>query len=211
MDVKMSFHDTTSSLLIQETLILLESKQIKQNGTINICCLSFHDRFLYWIYTRVKLKIHSFSACHLIHCHTLAPHLYNEFCVVMSVTISGKKRCSVRLYIQLFVGGFMFYLRYLYLFVHSGVQHILCCVFVLFVFVLSILCCQFLWIVHLLLTLLFSLTFVYEISKVRKLKRVIFFNLYFKWDTIKFRLRRIIICLICQEVINTLPVISWIT
>jgi hypothetical protein len=74
----------------------------------------------------------------------------------------------------------MFYLRYLYLFVHSGVQHILCCVFVLFVFVLSILCCQFLWIVHLLLTLLFSLTFVYEISKVRKLKRVIFFNLYFK-------------------------------
>jgi hypothetical protein len=56
-----------------------------------------------------------------------------------------------------------------------------------------------------------SLTFVYEISKVRKLKRVIFFNLYFKWDTIKFRLRRIIIRLICQEVINTLPVTSWIT
>ena len=30
----------------------------------------------------------------------------------------------------------MSYLRYLCLFVHSGIQHILCCVFVLFVFVL---------------------------------------------------------------------------
>jgi hypothetical protein len=30
---------------------------------------------------------------------------------------------------------------------YSGVQHILCCVFVLFFFVLCTLCCQFLWIV----------------------------------------------------------------
>jgi len=44
--------------------------------------------------------------------------------------------CSVRHYLQLFVGGFMSYLRYLCLFVDSGVQRILCCVFVLFVFVL---------------------------------------------------------------------------
>ena len=35
----------------------------------------------------------------------------------------------------------MSYLRYLCLFVHSGVQHILCCVFVLFFFVLSIFDC----------------------------------------------------------------------
>ena len=42
----------------------------------------------------------------------------------------------------------MFYLRYLCLFAHSGVQHILCCVFVLFFFVLCTLCKQFLWIVH---------------------------------------------------------------
>ena len=34
-------------------------------------------------------------------------------------------------------------------FVHSGVQHILCCVFDLFVCVLCIACCQFLWIVNL--------------------------------------------------------------
>jgi hypothetical protein len=48
----------------------------------------------------------------------------------MSVTISALKRYSVRLYLQLFVGGLMSYLRYLCLFVHSGIQHILCCVFV---------------------------------------------------------------------------------
>ena len=38
---------------------------------------------------------------------------------------------SVGLYLQLFVGGFMSYLRYLCLFAYNGVQHILCCVFVL--------------------------------------------------------------------------------
>ena len=56
--------------------------------------------------------------------------------------------CSVRLYHQLFVGWLMSYLRYFCLFTYSGVQHILCCVFVLFVFVLCTLYCQFLWIVH---------------------------------------------------------------
>jgi hypothetical protein len=45
------------------------------------------------------------------------------------------------------------------LFVYSGVQHILFCVFVFFV--LSTLCCQFLWIVHFGLPLRYSLTFVY--------------------------------------------------
>ena len=46
------------------------------------------------------------------------------------------KRYSVRLFPQLFVGGIMSYLRYFSLLVHSGVQHILCCVFVLFFFLL---------------------------------------------------------------------------
>jgi hypothetical protein len=36
----------------------------------------------------------------------------------------------------LFVGGLMSYLRYLCLFGYSGVEHILCCVFVLIFFVL---------------------------------------------------------------------------
>jgi hypothetical protein len=41
----------------------------------------------------------------------------------------------------------MSYLRYMCLFVHSGVQHILCCGIILFFFVCPI-CCHFLWIVH---------------------------------------------------------------
>ena len=43
-----------------------------------------------------------------------------------------KKRCSIHLYLWLFVGGFMSYLRYLWLLAHSGVQNILCCVFCCF-------------------------------------------------------------------------------
>ena len=55
--------------------------------------------------------------------------LHSEFRVVVSLTISAYKRCSVRLYLQLFVRELMSYLRYLCLFAYSGVQHILCCVF----------------------------------------------------------------------------------
>ena len=50
-----------------------------------------------------------------------------EFHVVMSVTIAAQERCSVRVYLQLFVGGLMSYLRYLCLFVFSGVQYIVLC------------------------------------------------------------------------------------
>ena len=57
-----------------------------------------------------------------------------EYRVVMSVTISAYKLCSVRLYLpppspQLFVGLLMSYFRCLCLLVHSGIQHILCCIF----------------------------------------------------------------------------------
>jgi hypothetical protein len=46
------------------------------------------------------------------------------------------------------LGGLVSYLLHFCLFGYSGVQHILCCVFDLFVFVLCTLYCQFLWIVH---------------------------------------------------------------
>jgi len=68
---------------------------------------------------------------------------------------------SAHLYLQPFVGGVMSYLRYLYLFANSGVQHLLCCVFVLFFFILCTLCCQCLWIVTFCLPLRYSLTFMY--------------------------------------------------
>ena len=61
-------------------------------------------------------------------------NLRSEFRVVMSVTISARKRGSVRLYLHLFVDGIMSYLRYLCLFAHSGVQHILWCVFIFLVY-----------------------------------------------------------------------------
>jgi hypothetical protein len=61
-----------------------------------------------------------------------------EFYVVMSATISTWKRCSVRLCLQLFVGGLVSCRRYLCLFACDGVQRVLCCVFVLFFFVLCI-------------------------------------------------------------------------
>ena len=62
--------------------------------------------------------------------------------------------CSVCLYLQLFV-------RYLYLFVYIGVQHMLCCVFILFFFILCTLCCQFFLDCPFWLPLWCSLTFIY--------------------------------------------------
>ena len=47
--------------------------------------------------------------------------LHSEFCVVMSVTFSAWKRCSVRLCLWFFVGGLVSYLRCLCLFSYSAV------------------------------------------------------------------------------------------
>ena len=58
----------------------------------------------------------------------------------------SKKRCSVCLYLQLFIGGLASYLRYLWLLAYSGVQYIWCCVFILFVVDLCTLCSHILWI-----------------------------------------------------------------
>ena len=56
--------------------------------------------------------------------------LRSAFQVVLSATISCLKRRSIRLDLQLFVWERMSYLRYLCLFAYSGVQHILCFVFI---------------------------------------------------------------------------------
>ena len=74
-----------------------------------------------------------------------------------------RKRCSVLIYLEFFVRGFMSFLCCLCLLAHSGVQHILSCVFVLFFLVLYTLCCQFLWIVHFWLPYRYSLTFIFNI------------------------------------------------
>jgi len=88
---------------------------------------------------------------------------------VLSSVLWCPLRCSVRLYLQLFVEGCMSYLHYLCLFAHSGVQYILCCVFVLFFFVLCTLCCQYICIVVFWLPLRYSLTLISCCFIVRRL------------------------------------------
>ena len=56
--------------------------------------------------------------------------LCSAFHIVMSATISALKRRSVHPDLQMFVGERMSYLRYLCLFAYSGVQQILCFVFI---------------------------------------------------------------------------------
>ena len=63
---------------------------------------------------------------------------------------------SVRLHPELFVVGLMSYLRYLGLFANSGVQHILCCVFLCLMLPVS-LDCSFG------LPIRYSLTFIYSL------------------------------------------------
>ena len=104
---------------------------------------------------------------------------YLRYPIMCLYVPSSVLRCSVRLYFQLFVlftlsyyvslrsvfcvvmfGLSLSYLRYLCLLAYSGVHHILCCVFILYFFVLCTLCCQFLWIVYFVLPLRYSLTFI---------------------------------------------------
>jgi hypothetical protein len=73
--------------------------------------------------------------------------------------ITGKEPMQKKKKI-LFVSWLLFSLRYLCLLTHSGVQHIMCS---LFVFVLCTPCWQFLWSVHFLLPFRYSLTFIYII------------------------------------------------
>ena len=54
--------------------------------------------------------------------------LRTEFRAVMPVTNSAKKRWSVRLYLQLFVGDFMSYLRYFCVCLRTVVSNIYCVV-----------------------------------------------------------------------------------
>jgi hypothetical protein len=56
--------------------------------------------------------------------------LRSTFHVVMYATISALKGLSVRPDLQMFAGECMSYLRYLCLFAYSGVQQILCFVFI---------------------------------------------------------------------------------
>jgi hypothetical protein len=58
------------------------------------------------------------------------------------------------------------------LFVHSGVRHILCCVFILFVFVLCTICCQLVWIVHFVLPSSVFSNFYWEVNGLGAINKV---------------------------------------
>ena len=106
--------------------------------------------FLKRVTRRVPLAEHELRT---LHDHLSSPSVFNGVHVAQSFVFYVLlcrllHVCTVRLYLQLFVEGYMSCLLYLCLFAYSGVQHILCCVFVLFFFVLCTLCCQFLRIIH---------------------------------------------------------------
>jgi hypothetical protein len=75
--------------------------------------------------------------------------------------------------------GLMFYLRFVCWFVYSGVQHILCCAFVLFFFLLCTLCCQYLKIVLFWLPLRYSQTFICNWTNLESKQPCLFY--YNQW------------------------------
>ena len=90
---------------------------------------------------QVTDKFLCFFPCPIICLHVLSSMLWNRYDFhVKTMFCSSLPDIDLR--------GLMSYLRYLCLCAHSGVQHILCCAFVLYVFVLCTLCCKFICIVH---------------------------------------------------------------
>ena len=83
----------------------------------------------------------------------------DELCVVMSVTISTWNRCSVRLYLRLFVDGAC--LVYVICVCLRIVVSNTYCVMFLLLFFMCTLCSQFFRIVHLWLLFRYFLTFHY--------------------------------------------------
>jgi hypothetical protein len=102
------------------------------------------------------------------------------------------KLCSVRLYLQLFVGGIMSYLRYLCLLAYSDVKHIL------FFCVLCTLCCKFPWIAHFCLSLLYSLTSIDLIHLVRLIRDIdiIFFSMTCSRNVSSYFVAKIYTCIL---------------
>ena len=91
-------------------------------------------------------------------------------CIAFYIGQNDNQRCPVRLYLQLFVGRRMSVLHCLRLLANSGVQRILCCIYILFFFVLCNLCCQFFWIVLFWLPLRYSLSLFTQKTKDRVIR-----------------------------------------
>ena len=96
--------------------------------------------------------------------------LRSEFLVVVFAKISAYKRCSVRLYLRLFVGWWDSCLIYVIsVCVYIVVSNAYCVAFYLIFFFLCTHCCQFLRIVHFCLPLRYSLTFICIPDEIREI------------------------------------------
>ena len=95
-----------------------------------------------------------FSIKSLTQCRIIRPQLVDK----------DSFQYQIRLYLLLFVGGLISYLRYVCLLTYSSVQHTLCCAFVLICLRLVAGVpngVKFHWIVYFWLPLRYSLTFIY--------------------------------------------------
>jgi hypothetical protein len=122
------------------------------------CCFTGTRRMLLMELCTLPGYVFSFLWCPIMCLYVLNSVLW------CPLRVQHKKRRSIPSLPPADVGGIMSYLHYLCLLPHSGIGHILCCVFALFFFVLCTLCCQFLWIVHFGLPLQYSITFICPVS-----------------------------------------------
>jgi len=129
-----------------------------------------------WLYIKLNINTVTFLIYNLItssfqrvlYKHIIVLSFYvslrSEFSIVMSVTISAYKRCSVRLHLQLYIWGLIYVICVCLRIVVSNTY---CVVFLLCLSSSCVLCtlfCQFLWIVHYWLPIRFSLTFIYKLT-----------------------------------------------
>ena len=93
------------------------------------------DQTAWWVGTGERWKIGVILSVYNYSESLEFPHGFSSYCAIthhlyavslMFTTISEKKLCSVRLYAHLLWRVFMFYLCYLYLFMHTCVQHYTC-------------------------------------------------------------------------------------
>jgi hypothetical protein len=108
--------------------------------------------YILYIYIRTR-KVLSFVKYLRCLLYYLRWNIYSQTChYILSFALwcplRFPHRNDVRFVFTSSVGGFMSYLRYLCLFTYIGVQHRLCCVFVLIFVVFCTLCCEFLWNIH---------------------------------------------------------------
>ena len=142
-DTLSKFQANQSLHFLRNAACLAEEQQLRKNTCTN---------FIAFGLTRPGLTTHAFSTTFKE--STLTITLPMKFPLLKAGTLNTKqnlwcllrfqhKQCSVHLYLQLFVRGIMYYCAFfffIYKKMYSGVQHIMLCFFLLFVFVLYLVC-----------------------------------------------------------------------